>query len=197
MSGGRLGIKSAKGTGTSGFITKTNVTFRNRRKTHRYLHESDMEDSEEEGAGKPIAADISKNKNNERVNNINDILTLKKEQLKRNTKQKSSLVSKCVHRYVNKLQDYIEDNYIELGDEKQLVLDKYKMKLISYFDEAAKPQENPIPLKHDLLDYKQQLHLLVENQNALKHLVKKRNSISIGHGKKRGSYAEVKPQLEY
>lgn len=197
MSGGRLGIKSAKGTGTSGFITKSNVIVRNRKKTHRYLHESDMEDSDEENEGKPITSINSKDKNNEKVNNIGDILALKKEQLKRNTKQQSNLVSKTVHRYVNKLQDYIEDNYIELGEEKQLVLDKYRMKLISYFDEASKPQENAIPLKHDLLDYKKQLRLLAENQNALKHLANKRNSINFGYGKRKGSYAEGKSQLDY
>ena len=197
MSGNRLGIKSAKGTGTSGFITKSNVNIRSKKKTHRYLHESDMEDSEEEEEKKKeerrnslILERKNSNDSTKRINNIADILNLKKEQIKKDKLNKTHSHSKIVYKYVNKLQDFIEDNYIDLGDQLQLVLDKYKEKLLLYFEnDLNNPQkENKISISHELLNYKKQLKLLLENnQNVNLNIINDNNS----------GYNGNKPQLEY
>ncbi|XBW35824.1 hypothetical protein QEN19_001397 [Hanseniaspora menglaensis] len=159
MSGQRLGIKSAKGTSTSGFITKSNVNVKNKKQIHRYLHESDMEQSEEEDDNNRILTFQQQKKINNRTLNLKDILNIKKEQI--NQTSNSNTKAKVVHKYVNKMQDYIEDNYIELGDKKQEVLDNYKIQLVTYFGKEGNQKEQNIPFSHDLLNYKKQLGLLV------------------------------------
>jgi hypothetical protein len=147
MSGNRIGLKSAKGTSTSGFVSRSRVN-RATNKQHRYLHESDMEDSDEEVA--------SNKDNNKRQIDVQELINNKK--LKTNIQNKHRIL---INKYYNKFLDFIEDNDIDLVDQKDYILKSYKQKLIAHYKE----DEKELPLNHDLCNYKRQLTLLSSNLN--------------------------------
>lgn len=147
MSGNRIGIKSAKGTSTSGYVTRSKVN-KTLNKQHRYLHESDMEYSDEEN-------------NNKRTIDIDTLLKSKKIKL---TNVNNNNV--FINRYFNNFIDYIEDNNIKLDDHKDAVLKMYKQKLLDYYNTEKTSKE--LPHTHALLNYKRQLQIMCNKLNISK-----------------------------
>lgn len=145
MSGNRIGIKSAKGTSTSGYVTKSKVN-KTLNKQHRYLHDSDMEYSDEE-----------QNKNKRQID-INELFKNKKIKLN-NEKNPNVLINK----YLNNFIDYIEDNNIKLNDHKDDILHLYKQKLLDYY--KSEKTNTELPRAHDLLNYERQVKLLSNKFN--------------------------------
>ncbi|KAL6933331.1 uncharacterized protein HGUI_01026 [Hanseniaspora guilliermondii] len=145
MSGNRIGIKSAKGTSTSGYVTKSKVN-KNLNKQHRYLHDSDMEYSDEE-----------QNKNKRQID-INELVKNKKIKLN-NEKNPNVLINK----YFNNFIDYIEDNNIKFNDHKDDILHLYKQKLLDYY--KSEKTNTELPRAHDLLNYERQVKLLSNKFN--------------------------------
>lgn len=144
MSGNRIGIKSAKGTSTSGYVTRSKVN-KTLNKQHRYLHESDMEYSDEET-------------NNKRSINIETLFKGKKIKLTNRNNQ-----NVFINRYFNNFIDYIEDNNIKLDAYKDDLLQMYKQKLLDYYKTEKISKE--LPHTHDLLNYQRQLQLLSNRLN--------------------------------
>lgn len=147
MSGNRIGIKSAKGTSTSGYVTRSKVNM-TLNKQHRYLHESDMEYSDEETS-------------NKRPIDVDTLFKSKKIKLTNTNNQ-----NVFINRYFNNFIDYIEDNNIKLDDHKDDLLQMYKQKLLDYYSTEKIKKE--LPHTHDLLNYKRQLQLLSNKLNVNK-----------------------------
>lgn len=141
----KVGLKSAKGTSTSGFVTRSRVN-KQVNKQHRYLHESDMEDSDEE---------VTTPKVTKRQVDVQQLLNNNKK-IKLNQNNHKVLINK----YYNMFLDFIEDNDINLEDQRDHVLQTYRQKLTQHYE---KSDGKELPLNHELCNYKRQVTLLTNN----------------------------------